>query len=113
MENAQFIELKQSIRTICYCQLLVLFGFLIGVSMLDYVAFLKIFVTFSNTFHFVQKFVDFVASSFTSPQNQADYGNQLKGIPPFSALIYPSLMSKKEQIDFHMYIKCMLYAATL
>lgn len=33
-----------------------------------------------------QKFVDFVASSFMSPQNHIDHGNQLKG-PPCPTLI--------------------------
>jgi len=30
-----------------------------------------------------QKFVDFVASSFVSPQNHINHGNQMKGQHPF------------------------------
>lgn len=30
-----------------------------------------------------QKFVDFVGSSFVSPQNHIDHGNQMKGQHPF------------------------------
>jgi hypothetical protein len=39
---------------------------------------------FPNFFFILQKFVDFVTSSFVSPQNHVDNGKQLKGSLPFS-----------------------------
>ncbi|TKY68232.1 Molybdenum cofactor sulfurase [Spatholobus suberectus] len=45
---------------------------------------------YMSTYEDAKKFVDFVASSFMSPQSHIDHGNQLKGPPPFLTLIYSS-----------------------
>lgn len=75
--------------------MLILLGILAWCVNVGLSIFFKIFVTlFTNLIllYFLssdfQKFVDFVASSFMSPQIHIDHGNQMKGPPPFLTSIY-------------------------